>query len=412
MNIRSKYIFLLSLIFLFCACSKESTDFTYNNNGNIDWESMPIVFSEPFKAEVKAAELKNDNLTSFGVYAALAVNNRDFQQGGQIGQLQNFMTNVPIQKEGTIWRATPAHYWPNLDDKSLSFFAYAPHNASGHQNNIVPQHDWSNMNVPFKIFCSPKSNPAEQVDLCVANAVFDRNKSHVDLFGQPLPVEFTFTHTLSWISFAANYVGTVPDGCYLRIDELVLYNVVESNTLQYVKTNSVTSSVNYEWRWDNIDINAPKVGYYTLSIGGNTLSSQGATGQRLPQVPLSGEATYYEFVNANGFIYAVPQEINPQGATTKTMMNITFSFVMDDNSADIVAQFYSNIELPTSTPQKPNKWEPARKIKYLFTIDVTTASLIEISAVDSGEWIEDWKPSGNNPDYDPTDNGENYKEII
>lgn len=406
------YLFALVLLFLVQGCGKDSVveDTLASENEDKMQERMPIVFSQPYTAEVKASELKNDNITSFGVYAALATGHKDFQQGASSESLQDFMTNIPVTKNGSIWSATPSYYWPNLDDKSLSFFAYAPHNAGGSETALVPSHNWDNASAPFSITYTPKSNPASQVDLCVASAVFDRDKTNLDQMGNIKPVEFSFAHTLSWVSFAANYTGTIPEGCYLRVDELSLYNVVGSNTISYVKKS--TAPVAYEWEWSNIAENSTKSGRYMLSIGSNTLSAQGAPEQRLPQKPDSGTPTYYEFVNANGYIYGIPQEINPEGATVKTMISITFSFVKDDASGALVAQFYSNITLPSSTESEPHIWEPARKVKYLFTIDVTTASLINISKVDAGAWIIDWESSGNDPDYDPTDDGENDKEII
>ena len=47
-------------------------------------------------------------------------------------------------------------------------------------------------------------------------------------------VPFLFNHTLSFVTFSANYDdedNILPDGCYLRIDELILYNLVGTNTL-------------------------------------------------------------------------------------------------------------------------------------------------------------------------------------
>ena len=376
MSILNKYCLLLFALFI-ASCSKEGTDPILDTPG--EGEPQPIEFSVPYKATVKASELRQDNILNFGVFAALAENNETFLGGTN---LKNFMTNIPVQK-GTgsnIWSANPTHYWPINLDRSISFFAYAPYVNNNSELSFTP--DW-NGNKELKMKYTPKTNPSGQIDLCVSPANLNK-QNEFDSEGNIVPVNFKFYHTLCWITFAANFTTngktTVPDGCDVVIDELVLYNVVPSNTLTCKPTLADPEDPTSFFSWSSQIQDSEKTGRYTLSVGGSTLG-----GLALPEHPSAPE----EFVNANGFLYLIPQTINPQGASVQTKIDITFSYVLRTaTTSTTIAQFYSTLTLPKTD------WTEGSKIKYTFTIDVSTASLINISATNN-KWIQLWEDSGN-----------------
>lgn len=359
MIVHRKLILVVASAIMLLSCQK---------GGENDIE---ITFSLPYMEEVKATEYTTDNLPSFGVFATLEESGEPFLEDD--ANLETFMDNVPVSKQGGIWCATPKHYWPVIANKKLSFFAYAPHNGSNPE--IVPDEDWSIGKKNISIQYTPPSNPSHQVDLCVSRAVLDKEK----VVDGDNTVSLEFDHTLCWVTFSANYVGKVPDGCYLRIDELNLNNIAGTNSLVY---NS--SSTGDFFAWNPIADDAVKDASYTMTVSGTTLG-----GNALNRIE-KGEADpeYTSFVTANGNLYLLPQKVNSAGAAVKTSMKVTFSYVKNDVNNTVIAQFYAVMDLPES------EWEVAKKVRYLFTIDVEKVSLINFSAV-SSDWIVDWKDSEN-----------------
>ena len=293
------------------------------------------------------------------------------------------MDNVPVMKNksNNKWLSDPPYYWPKLSDKSLSFFAYAPYSQN---RAITVAAGWgkgAESDKKLKISYTSDSNPANHLDLCVAEAVLDRTRLYDrNLDGNPDPIAFNFHHTLAAVSFAANYKGNLPDGCYLRIDELNVGNLLGSNVLTFPGEGDGV------FEWAPVTSSMPRTVSYNLSIGALTLLRYKPL-EKLPDKS-TDPVTYTDFVTADGVIYALPQPINPSDDEIYTKIDITFSYVKND-SHDQIAQFYTSINLPVSTLQ------PACQYKYVFTLDVTNTSLINIACVNNGSWIVDWKNSNN-----------------
>lgn len=345
---------------------------------------IPIDFSvRDYTAEVKGISLTTDNISSFGVFAALEENSQAGFSDVDASELQPFMDNVPVTKDASgRWTANPPYYWPILNDKSLSFFAYAPHSYAADMEVVAGWGEESQVKdrKSVEIRYTLNSNPAKHVDLSVAAAILDRVRD-TDGDGNIDPVVFGFRHTLAAVSFAANYIGNLPEGCYLRIDELTIGQLVNSNTLIY------DSSQSDFFEWNTITPQTPRTGSYVLNVGSLTIAASHRINQK--STDLQVEDIYTDFVTVDGVLYALPQEVNPAGLQNKAKMDITFSYVKNDSHA-VVAQFYTSVDLPNSM------LEVSRKYKYQFTLDVTTASLINISCVDKGAWIIDWNDSKNN----------------
>ena len=370
-----KKMLYITFLFLSASCVKVGKE-------SYPLDSVPIGFSVgEYNVEVKGSELTEDNISSFGVFAALEdVAEYNFNQVPP-EYLQPFMSDVRVEKTAYGWTAVPVHYyWPVLEDKTLSFFAYAPHSEG---IGIVAKAGWAEGSgvsdkKTVELTYSLDSNPAKHIDLCVASAVLDRVRD-ADGDGISDPVAFDFQHTLATVSFAANYIGTVPSGCYLRIDELTVGKFVNSNTLVY---NSGSSDF---FAWDPISSDDERDGTYALSIGSLTLDSN----QRLNMKSSEPDKVVYtEFVTLDGIIYVLPQDVNPAGTDEPSKIDVTFSYVKEDGNA-VIAQFYTSIDLPATT------FQVAKKYMYQFTLDLTTASLISISCVDQGTWVTDWKNSNN-----------------
>lgn len=380
-------LFLMSFATLF-SCGKLSVD---------DSQSMiPIDFSvSDYTAEVKGSSLTTDNISNFGVFAAMESDKDGGFSEINASDLELFMDNVSIVKDASgNWSANPPHYWPLLADKSLSFFAYAPYSTSADMEVVAGWGNDEGQNYKnVRISYSLDSNPANHVDLCVARAVPDRNRfDDTDSDGIPDPVTFHFEHILSLVSFAANYVGTLPEGCSLVIDEVMLENICTSGVLLLDASQSGAF-----YSWESVSGNRDIL----LSISGETLENNVFIDKADPK---QSNGNYVDFVTAKGDIFMLPQTVNPQPASALadqddpniSNLAVTFSYVMTGNSGKpvVTAQFYTKMPLPTTSLMA------SKKTIYAFTIDVTSASLVNLSAVTGSGWVDEWEEgeSVNYPD--------------
>ena len=101
------------------------------------------------------------------------------------------------------------------------------------------------------------------------------------------------------------------------------------------------------------------------------------------------DQTYTDIITVDGYMYLLPQIINPEGSLEKTSLDITFSYVKNDVNNTVIAQFYTSMDLPAST------WESSKKVKYVFDLDLTKVSLVSVAVEKTGKWIVDWTPSNN-----------------
>ena len=361
------YIGMLILSVLPASCSKTQPELALGDE---------ISFN--MSAEVKANEITTANIYDMGVYATLDKEGTSFTSSQR---LQNFMNNILVSKETNGWSASPKHYWPIDQNMKLSFFAYAPY--SGNSSEIQPpaNKDWS-ADKTLRIVYSPNENAYYQSDFCIATAALDRTSTPDD-HGNIPPVQLNFKHALSWITFAANYIGDLPEGCYMIVDEIILKNVVGTNSLVY----SPQQSSNFFY-WEEIPAGTKRSGSYTVSISKATLSNT--------PIPQKGNGTpvYQDISTTEGYLFLIPQVINPSLQTraageeetieSYAMIDVVFSYIKEDINNTVIAQFNTSMVLPYTS------WGIGQKIKYVFTLDVNTASLITLSPS-----IELWEESGN-----------------
>lgn len=354
-----------------------------------------IEFDVEYTVDVKGVTLTESNMQSnmMGVVAAVSMADGDqpVEFLSEDADLQELMDDVPVKYMDEVWRAAKyenkkwvpnPYYWPVNPLHQVSFFAYAPYDID---NGISASGDWANRRV--EVECTPNANPLYQADLCVADPVLDRQGYD--------PVSFNFNHTLSWVTFAANYDGALPADSYLRIDELSFYNIHGTNTLVIhpEPVNDMTPDADGNtpepvyFKWNQFGQNADKTARYDMSIGKTTL------GEVKIESKVSG-GKYDDFVTSAGVLYILPQAINPADQSERTKMDVIFSFVKKDaqNNNTIMAQFQTSQTLPDGLIT----FEPAKKYRLGFTLNVDTASMVDFQCVEEGKWIIDWKNSGNN----------------
>ena len=170
---------LLALLLLLGACSGEES-----KNG-LPQESLPIGFSGVITMTrgtgkfATAGELKNVGVFAYFTHGKFNENTA----------IPNFMYNQLVEKqldEGT-WSYSPVKFWPdNSTTDKISFFAYAPHNATGVTPSNAIQKGY-----PSFTYTTPTAE-ADQVDLLAATPIINQNGGSVD---------FKMQHALTKVVF-------------------------------------------------------------------------------------------------------------------------------------------------------------------------------------------------------------------
>ena len=170
---------LLALLLLLGACSGEES-----KNG-LPQENLPIGFSGVITMTrgtgkfATAGELKNVGVFAYFTHGKFNENTA----------IPNFMYNQLVEKqqdEGT-WSYSPVKFWPdNSTTDKISFFAYAPHNATGVTPSNAIQKGY-----PSFTYTTPTAE-ADQVDLLAATPIISQNGGSVD---------FKMQHALTKVVF-------------------------------------------------------------------------------------------------------------------------------------------------------------------------------------------------------------------
>ena len=170
---------LLALLLLLGACSGEES-----KNG-LPQENLPIGFSGVITMTrgtgkfASAGELKNVGVFAYFTHGKFNENTA----------IPNFMYNQLVEKqqdEGT-WSYSPVKFWPdNSTTDKISFFAYAPHNATGVTPSNAIQKGY-----PSFTYTTPTAE-ADQVDLLAATPIINQNGGSVD---------FKMQHALTKVVF-------------------------------------------------------------------------------------------------------------------------------------------------------------------------------------------------------------------
>ncbi len=130
--------------------------------------------------------------------------------------IANFMWNQSVTYSDPNWTYTPVKYWPATANDKISFFAYAPYQASANSNGIVlPAKDATSdlTSVGFTV----QDVAENMVDFVAAVAI---DKQQTTSYGAQEAVAFNFKHELSRLNF------------YAKLDE----NLVEKDITNIVIT--------------------------------------------------------------------------------------------------------------------------------------------------------------------------------
>ena len=171
---------------------------------------------------------------------------------------------VEYSSNGT-WTYSPLKYWPNNTDDKVSFFAYAPYDASK---------AWATGN---KIAYAVDNDVKNQVDLLFCAGQTDKTKQNVSD-----KVTFEFKHALARIGFSVAYAvdqttagGTLDANTKITISKVVLRKkgATDGNSgVFYTKGNLTLTATDADAAWADEDGSQA----FTLSndnFTGNVLNS-------------------------------------------------------------------------------------------------------------------------------------------
>ncbi len=130
--------------------------------------SSPIGFS-PAVNDANTRYASDDLPATMGVFAYLT-------EGSGFNastSTPNFMYNQLVTRNGTTWSYTPVKYWPTNANDKVSFFAYAPHNASG----LTPCAN-TQKGYPSFTYTVPTAE-ASQEDLLVSTPLLNQNGGEI-----------------------------------------------------------------------------------------------------------------------------------------------------------------------------------------------------------------------------------------
>ena len=173
---------------------------------------LPIIFHSDLGSTATKATLPTG--TSFGVFAYYTkTTNWNSARGATV---PNFMYNEEVTFDGTSYTYAPIKYWPNNTNEKISFWAYYPYSAGAvlYKKNSTTAFNNTTKDLPDIRFTVTDG----QTDFMISDVAANKTKPAVDT-----PVELTFKHALSRISFYVKKVdAAVPEKYTVKLKTIRL----------------------------------------------------------------------------------------------------------------------------------------------------------------------------------------------
>ena len=329
-----------------------------------DTAADPVTFTVGGVTTRGSGALTSGNLFTMGVFAGYEEESETF---GANSVATDYINNVRYTRSFITdpFAGADVVYWP-LSGK-LSFFAYAPYTSS---QNIWVDPDYT---VGFpRMSYKPTQDVTNQPDFCIAQPVLDQHKTT-----DAIPLHFM--HSLSQVTFAANYTGYVPSGQYVKIDSIYICHVIGRKTFTM---SSVAPG--FQWEADSECSEDDRTSYFLRRGGEVTLQHLADT-----QLPVSSGNVSDEYLSLstlNGHLYLLPQGMTHGEA----YLRVTYGLYQLDGTTETLRNSYTTtVNMPAAT------WASGTSYLYKFTIQIAalTTTTPTVSVVD---WID-----GHNDDTDP-----------
>ena len=203
-----RYLILMTAATLVAACSNDA-DF---DNGGYEPSDKAIAFDATEEgASTRANGMIDSNqdlqaLTQgFGVFGSYT--GRLTYENTSVSS--DFMYNQQVKYENGVWTYSPVKYWPNNSTDYVSFFAYAPYEATPKDDgrciiDMSKRYDLGDPWINYRLAENPWSADKPQVDLLYGQ--HEDNTNYTPWLDQQKPTDpvnykltFTFRHALACI---------------------------------------------------------------------------------------------------------------------------------------------------------------------------------------------------------------------
>lgn len=339
------------LVFLACiSCSQHEFDECKDMQTAI---SVQFIASENEYVTRGENPLSGDRIYSMGVFAGYEEEN-DFSSESVAN---DYINNVRYGRSSTAepFAGEDVCYWPF--NGKLSFFAYAPYINDAYIH-ATPDYE---KGFPMMEYM-PTPDVVTQNDLCIAKPVLNRLMST-----DPIPL--SFHHALSQVVFSANFIGDIPASHMIKVDEIVLYNVIGKKVFSFNDSDD-----GFSWQDDEgCDYDTS----YTLTRTHDSNSQIADVG-----IPKQNGENYQKLDLPAGVMYLVPQSLEKGIAYLK----VTYGYYRVTSTGDIlVTRVTRKVNLPEDCV-----WESSKRYRFAFSLKEVDHSDIKATVT-----IEDWQNSGN-----------------
>lgn len=328
-------------------CSNDELPQLRKSPSEITFTPMEFGASKP---STRGSQVSSDNIVSYGVSASI------YAAGGSYATAPSggYMNNVEIPAN----TGYSGYYWPG-SAKNVSFFAYAPYNATG-----LTVGSASALGYPSYTYTVP-TIIGSQSDFITANVLNHAGTETDD------PVMLSFVHQCADIRFLAYNQG--PSS--ITLHSIGIYGVKYSGTF--------CEGTNPKWTLSS-SVNSTSVNPFLLSVGsaiasGATVDVTGTSNHfiMLPQTVASGTQMFDVDATVSGsrrhYYYTLPAALELQAGKCYTYtLTLGEPTLIVDTATDIA------------------DWQV--EVKYLTVSGVSSTSTWTQPSISDGDdmYIEDW----------------------
>lgn len=276
--------------------------------------------------------------STFGVFAYYTKTTKWTSARGNT--VPNFMYNEDVTFDGTTYTYDPIKYWPNTPNEKVSFWAYYPYSAGVvlYKSNSTTAFTNATKNLPDIRFTVTDG----LTDFMVSNVASDKTKPSINT-----PVELTFNHALSRISFYVKKVdNAVPEKYTVKLKTIRIDGIYLTATH---KNSGTAGWANWTGPRGSIAsfVPADASGYLTLSTS----------------YPADGSPQVVSMV--------LPQDLSYEYAMLHVEYTIDFEGLLNTRT------MVTNIPLHTVFSGVTTQWEKGKE--YRVNISITPDDPIEFS---------------------------------
>lgn len=280
----------------------------------------------------------------------------------------NFMWNQEVTYNSTDkWNYTPVKYWPNAADEYVSFFAYAPYEATPGVTKCISDISDKNTNgdpwVNYRLATNPW--PKDETGTAVTPNQIDLLYGVKNTSGVYTPwtdvkrpgisdkVNFTFKHALACIGNQITIAtNSELNGLIKDYSKVIIYGIkIEYNNLT-TKARLVLNSGNGSPNWKEIisgELTTTRT-YLNMFASGMTFDGTSTDAVNIPYLNAAagGAAPAAESTEGDGLFY-IPMQVSTEKATATVTLYYRVNILANDSyipAAPAYAEAKATFDIP------------------------------------------------------------------